>query len=362
MISDLDKAPDGVSYIRGMWVATLQGPSTILVERFSEFENATKWLSKTRSEVENGSYKEESVKNRTLREQVAVWRSKKVRASARTLKRYDTSLNNQILPTLGELRLSSISTTDVTDWVASLVAQGHGASSINKAVALLKQIMKGAVNAELIRRNPVVDIEVPTIVPRDQKALTLGELKRLVESCPDHRALLLTLGLMGLRISEATALQVRDISLIDSKLTVSRSHTHGADYRRIVSTTKTKKPRTLDIPAPVLEALKPLLSGKKAKEFVFLGQKGLGAISYSWFRNSVFMPAVEALGIEEIGIHSLRHTAASLLISQGAQITTVSNILGHASIVQTLRTYGHYYPSDVKQSLIGLGAAFEETP
>lgn len=289
-----------------------------------------------------------------------MWRSKKVRATARTLKRYDTTLNNQILPFLGSKRLSAISTSDISDWVAKLVSLGHGPASINKAVALLKQIMKGALNAELIRRNPVVEIELPVIVPKDQTALTLGELKTLVDACPDHRALLMVLGLMGLRISEATALQVRDVSIADAKLTVQRSHTHGADYKRIVSTTKTKKPRVLDIPAPVMDALMPLLVGKKVRDFVFLGQKGVGAISYSWFRNKIFMPAAKSIGLEDVGIHSLRHTAASLLISQGSQITSVSKILGHASIVQTLKTYGHHYPSDMKQSLVGLGSAFAQ--
>ena len=358
--ANLDRCPDGITYERGMWVARVEGPTSQLVERTAAFETAKNWLSKTLGEVENGTYKEDAVKNRTLKDQVKVWRSRKVRATARTLKRYDTSLNNQILPYLGEMRIAAISTSDVSNWVAKLVQDGHGASSVAKAVALLKQIMKAAHNDELIRRNPVVEIEIPTVVPKDQKALTLVELKNLTDACPDHRALLLVLGLMGLRISEATALQVKDVDILGAKLSVQRSHTHGADYKRIVSTTKTKKKRVIDIPKPVLNALKPLVEGRKAKEFVFLGPKGLGAINYTWFRNTIFMPAIASLGLEDVGIHNLRHTAASLLISQGAQITTVSKILGHASIVQTLKTYGHYYPSDMQDSLFGLGAAFEE--
>jgi integrase len=358
--ANLERCPDGITYERGVWVARVEGPTSQLIERTAEFETAKNWLSKTLGQVENGTYKEDAVKNRTLNEQVKVWRSRKVRASARTLKRYDTSLNNQILPYLGAMRIAAISTSDVSTWVAKLVQDGHGAPSVAKAVALLKQIMKAAHNDELIRRNPVVDIEIPTVVPKDQKALTLVQLKNLTDTCPDHRALLLVLGLLGLRISEATALQVKDVDILGAKLSVQRSHTHGADYKRIVSTTKTKKKRVLDIPNPVLNALKPLVEGRKAKDFVFLGSKGLGAINYTWFRNTIFMPAIASLGLEDVGIHNLRHTAASLLISQGAQITTVSKILGHASIVQTLKTYGHYYPSDMQDSLFGLGAAFEE--
>ena len=356
--SDLDRCPDGISYERSQWVARAEGSSTYLTERFNELDAAKKWLSKVVGEIDNGTYRPDEVKNRTLTEQVSHWRARKVRATARTLKRYDTSLNNQILPYLGAAKVSGITTPDVRTWVSKMVSDGHGASSINKAVALLKQILKSAFDDELIRRNPVTGIEVPTVVPKDQKALTMHELKQLVAKCSDHKALLLVLGLMGLRISEATALQVRDIDLSKKILTVRQSHTHGADYRRIVSTTKTKKPRQINIPGPVLKELEPLILGMKVKDYVFQGAKGLGPISYSWFRKSVFTPAIDSLAFEGIGIHNLRHTAASLLISQGAQITTVSQILGHKSIIQTLKTYGHYYPSDVEKTISGLGDAY----
>ena len=356
--ADLDRCPDGISYERGQWVARVDGPHTPLTERFTELEVAKKWPNKIIGEIENGTYRSDEVKNRTLEEHVAHWRARKVRATARTLKRYDTSLNNQILPYLGTEKLTGITTPDLRTWVSKLVSDGHGAASITKAVALLKQILKSAFDDELIRRNPVIGIEVPAVVPKDQKALTIAELKQFVEQCPDHKALLLVLGLMGLRISEATALQVRDVDLSKRILTVRQSHTHGADYKRIVSTTKTKKPRQINIPEPVLKELEPLVLTKKVKDFVFQGARGLGPISYSWFRKAIFSPAAASLGLEGIGIHNLRHTAASLLISQGAQITTVSQILGHKSIIQTLKTYGHYYPSDVEKTISGIGEAY----
>lgn len=356
--ADLDRCPDGITYERGQWAARAEGPNAVLTERFAELDVAKKWLNRIIGEIENGTYRPDEVRNRTLEDQVIHWRARKVRATARTLKRYDTSLNNQILPYLGSEKLTAITTPDLRTWVSKLVSDGHGASSIAKAVALLKQILKSAFDDELIRRNPVTGIEVPAVVPKDQKALTISELKRLVEQCPDHRALLLVLGLMGLRISEATALQVRDVDLSKRILTVRQSHTHGADYRRILSTTKTKKQRQINIPEPLLKELEPLILSKKNKDFVFQGAKSLGPISYSWFRKSIFSPALASLGLEGIGIHNLRHTAASLLISQGAQITTVSQILGHKSIVQTLKTYGHYYPSDVEKTISGIGEAY----
>jgi integrase len=61
------------------------------------------------------------------------------------------------------------------------------------------------------------------------------------------------------------------------------------------------------------------------------------------------------LGLSKVTLHTLRHTCASLLISSGASITSVSRILGHSSVVQTLNTYSHYYKEDVEVSMAKLG-------
>ena len=67
------------------------------------------------------------------------------------------------------------------------------------------------------------------------------------------------------------------------------------------------------------------------------------------------VPATEGLGLDGITLHSLRHTCASLLIKVKAPITTVSHILGHASVKMTLDTYGHYYEDDTSEWINNLG-------
>ena len=79
------------------------------------------------------------------------------------------------------------------------------------------------------------------------------------------------------------------------------------------------------------------------------------ALDYGYFRRAYFQPATEKLGMTEITIHSLRHTAASLLLSLGAPIPEVSKILGHASSKMTLDIYGHAYPSQTSTWMNKLG-------
>ena len=91
--------------------------------------------------------------------------------------------------------------------------------------------------------------------------------------------------------------------------------------------------------------MKPLLTSKAKTDFVFVGSNG-DALDYGYFRRAYFTKAVKALGYDDVTIHWLRHTCASMLIRIGAPITTISEILGHSSIKITLDTYSHWYEGD----------------
>jgi integrase len=357
MLVDLEKCPDGIQSIRNMWVAVVESSNGEISRTFSSLDTAIVWMNKTKSEVDLGVYKSDAQKRTTLREYIPVWRKSKVRAGDRTMLRYDTSLDNQILPYLGDVRLDNITPQMVRAWVGNLVRDGVGSSSVKKAHALLRQVMKTAFEDEIIRRNPVQRIELPAVIPTEKRALTIRELRMLEDECPDHRALILVMGLMGLRIGEARALQIQDVNLFKREIVVRRAMTHDKDYKSVSSTTKTKQVRNIPIPEPLVELLRPLVDGQKAGAPVFRGVKG-EALNDGWFRKSVFKKATNKIGWTDITVHSLRHTCASLMISSGTPVTTVSRVLGHSSVVQTLNTYGHFYKEDVETSMANIGRSY----
>jgi integrase len=91
---------------------------------------------------------------------------------------------------------------------------------------------------------------------------------------------------------------------------------------------------------------------------VFKGQHG-NAVNDGWFRKHVFGPAVKSTGLSGVTFHCLRHTAASQLIRLGAPVTTVANILGHASTQMTLDVYGHHYENGQSQYMERYEADFQ---
>jgi len=358
MLVDLGRCPVEISLVRNSWVVSLETPNGDVVKKFPTLDPAIAWLSKAKSDISHGVYLSDGDANKTLTEFVETWKSSKHRAKGRTMQRYNTLLTNQILRHLGHQKIRAITPASVRSWISELVSEGTGAPTIKKAHALLRQVMKTAFEDELIRRNPVVAMELPTVVPKEQRALTIHELVALSEKCPDYKALILVMGAMGLRIGEACALQVQDVNLFKGELTVRRGMTHGENYKRFTDTTKTKQVRNIPIPTPIADLLAPLVDGQKPSTPVFRGVKG-GAINDGWFRKSVMGPAVRDLGWSDVSLHNLRHTCASLLISSGTPITAVSKILGHSSVVQTLNTYGHYYSDDIRACMEQMGLTFK---
>jgi integrase len=358
LFADLERCPDNISYKKSMWEVEIDGAKEIVRESFVELDAAINWMRSHRTAIVEGTFKSDKESKVTLNEFVAIWQRNKVRALDRSMLRYETSLNNQILPYLGKERIRGITTSDVRNWVGDLHESGTSPDGIRKAVALLKQILKLAVEDELIRRNPVTGIELPVVVRSDKRALSTNELRSLVEQCPSHKAMILVLGLMGLRISELRALRVASINLESMEMHINRAMTINSKYQIIEASTKTKTSRTIKIPEVLRDHLAPLLVGKESNDYVFVGSHG-NPINDGWFRKSVFGPAVKELGWSDITVHNLRHTCASLLISAGSPITTVSKVLGHGTVLQTLNTYSHYYKDDMNASMAMIGEMYE---
>jgi integrase len=214
--------------------------------------------------------------------------------------------------------------------------------------------MESAYIEEKITRNPCAGIQLPKITPSDKRGLTGIELNSLADACGDYAALIMFLGTTGLRIGETLALKLEDVDRVSLKVHVRRSWTIDVRGAKVLGKTKTGKTRKVPLSPEVLRSLSSFLGAKDESDWLFHGPRG-NVLDYDWFRKSIFVPAAASLGLAGITIHSLRHTCASLLIKLNAPITTVSHILGHASVKMTLDTYGHYYDDDTAEWINELG-------
>lgn len=96
-----------------------------------------------------------------------------------------------------------------------------------------------------------------------------------------------------------------------------------------------------------------LLAGKAPDDVVFTSPDGMPLRLGNW-RSRVFLPACRAAGIEGLRVHDLRHTAASLAISAGANVKAVQRMLGHQSAAMTLDVYAGLLGDDLDSVALAL--------
>lgn len=263
-----------------------------------------------------------------------------------TKKRYQDELNRYVLPKLGERTLVSIADTEVEEWVSQL-REGTAphffemerkqaqleASAVKHIVRIVfGAIMRYSVAKGWIPKSPVTGAELPEPAERDVDAQILWpkELQALISAAEaiseqDGWAVRV-LAFAGLRIGELFALQVRDLS--GATLTVRATPTQS-EKGIVVGPTKSGKPRNIALAPIAAKALGAQVQGQPADAFIFRSTQG-GQLDVQNWRARVFSKAVAGAGLEVEGLtpHSLRHTAASMAISAGANILIVQRMLG----------------------------------
>ncbi len=364
--TELDRCSEGVERINRKWVATFIDQSGVYTKTFDDVDSANKWIARAELASEDGRPIDPDSARVTFGAFAHEWRRNKVDISGKTLATYNSQLRLYLIPTFGDKKLSWISTSEVKKWITSLSDAEVGLTTIRQSYRLLHQILQSAVEEELLGRNPATGVKLPRIASKEKSSLTIQQLNELANACGKYRALVLFLGTCGLRINEALALRVRDFDLERRVVKVSHSWTTDVSGKKlrdgegnfIPGTTKTGEIREVPLSTNTVGLLKPLLDGKGPGDWVFVGLNGQ-ALDYGYFRRAYFQPATELLGLKNVTIHSLRHTAASLLVSLGTPILDVARILGHASTKMTLDIYGHAYPEQTASWMENLGMQIE---
>ena len=170
----------------------------------------------------------------------------------------------------------------------------------------------------------------------------------------------------GLRRGEALALSWRDVDWERSTLRV-RGSLARLDGVLVVSDTKSAKSRrTVPLSDPALAVLRRVrertaVERRRAEDlwvetgFVFVTDLGEPCDPRNALR--ALTVAARAAGLPRVGLHTLRHSAASVMLSHGVPIAVVSQVLGHSGISITVDVYGHVAPDVSHEALAVLGAA-----
>lgn len=170
---------------------------------------------------------------------------------------------------------------------------------------------------------------------------TLEEFEKAIEQVQalQDKAALTVLFYSGLRVGELLALTIADYDGKANTITVTKTLSRTATGYVIAPPKTPKSRRTVTIPckaSAVLNAYIATLYEPQQRDTIFIGLNG-NHLAY------VIKLAAAGADVKKIRVHDLRHSHASLLINNGANIKAVSERLGHDDIKTTLNTYGHLY-------------------
>ncbi len=330
----------------GRWQARYRDPNgRERARNFTRRIDAERFLIGVESDKLRGQWIDPEAGRIRLSEVTERWYSTTAPLKPKTRSGYRSLLDSRIVPYLGDLQLRQIDPVVVRDWVVDLQADGLSASRIRQARNVLHAIFNMAVDGSMISRNPVVGVKTPPVVTPPRRFLTAEQVGRLADAIESpYDLLVLVLAYSGIRFGEAAALRRSHCDLEGSRLHIAESLAEVAGQLHF-GTTKTHRQRVVALPATIRDQLRDHLdtTNPPSNDLVFKSQRGQ-PLRYSNFRQRLWTPAVQRAGLAGLEIHELRHTAASLMINQGADPKLIQSQLGHSSISITYDIYGHLFP------------------
>ncbi|KQB85134.1 tyrosine-type recombinase/integrase [Corynebacterium oculi] len=275
----------------------------------------------------------------------------------RTRQDYSSLLDRMLIPAFGAYSLSDIDYRLIQEWTNRSAEHSH--SQTRQALTVLSQILDLAEREGHIQRTPMQWVRLPSATRSLPDPLSPEEFHRLVEAMPTTRDRLmsLVLGLGGLRFSELSALEVRDVH--EDYLNVGA----GLQPRRggglIRSDTKAHRQRRVYLPEALLDELQSYIKGKHEEEVLFPSSTGTPVHRGNWVKR-ILKPACNRAGIKQVTPHALRDTCATLALRQGAAPQVVAAQLGHTDASVTLKHYAGVLVGDQKKLADDLGQLFAE--
>lgn len=269
----------------------------------------------------------------------------------------ESSWRLHVLPRWGARKLSDVRHSDVQAWISQL-ATTRSATTVLRAHGILAGILDSAVRDRRLRANPARDLVLPRKTPKRKAYLTHEQVDLLARSSA-HPGLVQFLAYTGLRWGEASALRVRDLDQTRDRVLVSENAVMVAGTLHI-GTPKTHHTRSVPVPVFLIRELRSVARVRRPDEFLFgdgAAPMRLPNSKAGWFANAVKRAMIEDRSFPYVSPHDLRHTAASLAISAGANVKAVQRMLGHASAAMTLDTYSDLFDDDLDAVSIALDQA-----
>jgi integrase len=313
---------------------------------FARKVDAQAWLDGVTTAVRTGSYVDPARSRLTIGGLAEQWIMGKVSLKPTTRALYDSVLVTHVLPRWRDIPLTRVEHGDVQAWVAQLVASGQSSGHVRKIHGVLSGILSLAVRDRRLPSNPALGVDLPRTRERPRRYLTVGQVEQLAAAAGDGCLAVLVLAYCGLRWSELAALRVGRLDLMRRRVIVAEGMTEVNGGRLVWGSPKSHESRSVPIPRILIDDFAVHVAAKGRDDLVFTTRNGAPLRNRN-ARRDWFDAAASSIGEPGLTPHELRHTAASLAVSAGANVKAVQRMLGHASAALTLDRYADLFDDDL---------------
>jgi integrase/recombinase XerC len=263
------------------------------------------------------------------------------RYSVHTVRSYHDDLiqfSDYLITSFGSMAPGEISAAVVRSWLASLKNDGLGSRTINRKISTLKSFFKFMIRSGKLNRNPVASIVSPKVSKRLPAFVEEADMKTLFGHVEFEegwngytgRLAMQMLYEMGLRLSELVNCRESQVDF---------------GNRQIKILGKGNKERIIPVNAALLDDIREYMKRKPAelevcdRNYLLVNEKGKKLYSKFIYRlTTKYLPEVTT--VKKKSPHILRHSFATHLMNNGAELNAVKELLGHASLAAT-QVYTH---------------------
>jgi len=297
------------------------------------------------------------------------WSATALEASSRkesTKTLYRTLARKHLSPApFGATRLDKLRKSHIDGLVVALRKRGLSDGSVRQVYTVLRAILDDAKLDRLVSDNAAAKTPRPRVAHKEARYLDGAQVAAVLNAADGlrYRPTLVLIAATGLRKGEALALRWSDINFAGASLRVAATLSRvGAEL--VITEPKTARSRRTVPLSPAIVALLITQRVTQAAERLHAGDQwtDMGLVFATEFggpvdpRNllrAVQIAAAKA-GIDNVGVHTLRHSAAVAWLEAGVHIKAVADLLGHSSIAITGDIYGHTSDATTRAAIDGL--------
>ena len=279
-----------------------------------------------------------------------------------TVKHYRAQCTSHIIPGLGAVKLSALTTPQIQAFYNGLLRAGLSPKSVRNVHGILTKCLSTAAQVGYLKSNPASMVTLPKVVKKEITPLTDEQVRDFLRASAgdEYEIPLKVILFTGLRESEAIGLTWDCVDFKAGTVTVCKQLQKRplADGGWVFAPLKNDKTRILK-PAPFVMELLARRRKEQVEQRLKAGEVWQGwkdsdgmksALVFTTANGSHLSPQTMYLhykklaaqiGAPDSRVHDLRHTFAVLSLQNGDDVKTVQGNLGHATAAFTLDVYGH---------------------